>query len=119
MTVGYQGSLSVSVIVTKQHDTKQLREKKVDFSSSSKAVRVRMETWQESEAMSCLEAMEECYLLACSVCFLKTPSLMAPLTMGWALPHQSLIFENALQVCLNPSLMEAFFKSRVPPLRCL
>ena len=42
-----------------------------------------------------VEAMEGYCLLACSACFLiepRTTSLgMAPPTMGWALPHQSLI----------------------------
>jgi hypothetical protein len=52
---------------------------------------------RNTKAGSDAEAMEECCLLACSysVCFLiehKTTSLgMAPTTVGWVLPHQSLI----------------------------
>lgn len=41
---------------------------------------------------------------------------MAPPLMGWALPHSSLIKKNALQVCLQPDLMEAVSRWKLPPL---
>jgi len=47
------------------------------------------------EAGADVEAMEKCCLLACSVCFhiepRTTSSGTTPSTMGWALPHQSLM----------------------------
>jgi len=49
------------------------------------------------EAGADAEAMEESCLLACSACFLIEPRTispgMAPCTMGWALPHQTLFKE--------------------------
>ena len=51
-------------------------------------------------------------LMACSACFLIEPRTtspgMAPLTMGWALPYQSIMKKIPYSLSYSPTLKEAF-----------
>jgi hypothetical protein len=51
--------------------------------------------------------------MACSACFLIEPRTtspgLAPPTMGWALPHQSIIKKIPYRLAYRLILMEAFF----------
>jgi hypothetical protein len=100
----------VTLAVVKHHDEKQLEEERVSFlsqfnitnSSSSKAVRAGLKQDRNLEA----GAMEGCCLLACSACFLYRSQItnlgVAPSTMGWALPHQSLIKKCPTGLPISP-----------------
>jgi hypothetical protein len=60
------------------------------------------------------------FLMACSACFLIEPRTtcpgMAPPTMGWALPHQSLIKKMPYRLAHSP-LLRHFLTWDFPPLR--
>jgi hypothetical protein len=67
---------------------KQVVEERV-YSASISSLLFITKTQTGQEAGADAEAMEGCYLLACSACFLIEPRTtspgMAPLTIGWAL----------------------------------
>lgn len=91
-------------------------------SSSSKEVRTETQTGKKlGRQEQIIEAMGECWLLACSAYLLIDPrttrSGMAPITIAWALPHRSLIKKNALQACLQSDLTEAFYQLRFSSFR--
>lgn len=58
-----------------------------------------------------------------TACLLREPRAarpeVTPPTWGWALPHQPLSKENALQARLHPHVMFAFSQMKFPPLRWL
>ena len=103
----------LGLLLLQHHNQKQIEDEGFIWltlphgSLSLKEVRMGNQTGLEPRGRNhIVKAMEGCCLLACSACFLLEPRttspVVAPLTMCWALPHQSLIKKMPCRLVCSP-----------------